>query len=183
MSEDTDETLMKAYALGDEQGFRTLYSRYEKRLSNFLNQRLSRSHTHLKNDLFQITWLKVHQARKSFDEKQKFSAWLFTIALNSLRDQTREKWSRDRMELNDTFASSEDGIDEQVIAQEIFTKLKEQLDILPSLQRDVLLLSDSEGFQSKEIAAILKITDGSVRQILFRARARLRTSMKEIYGS
>ncbi len=172
---------MALYAKGDVSSFDVLYFRYETRLFHFLNRRLPAKHASAAVDLFQGTWLKVHQARKTFDLDQKFSAWLFTIGLNVLRDHLSLK--RHEVEVPSPEDGNQDSSptqDKSLILKETLGSLDRFISRLDPIQKDILLMSDWEGFETKEIAKILKISDGSVRQHLYRARQLLRESVGEI---
>ena len=176
MNEQTDEALMKEYCNGDRRSFRLLYERYEKRLLGFLNRRLSGSKQDFVTDLFQITWLKVHQSRSRFDERQTFSTWFFTIALNALRDHAREARWHHEFSTDESLESYNLVVDphEKNDRLEQIQNLERILPELSVRQRDILLLSDWEGFTSKEVSEITKISDESVRQILSRTRSQVR---------
>ncbi len=172
-----DEDLMTAYSAGNKMAFQLLYGRYENRLLGFLRRRLSSRQMAIVPDLFQATWLKVHQARTKFDRTHKFSSWFFTIALNTLRDFVAE--ARHRFE-----APTDDEILSQaaVMPSEDFNhdlkRLETFLNRLSNLQREVILLSDWEEFSSKEIATMYATSDGAIRQIIFRTRKQLKTWME-----
>jgi RNA polymerase sigma-70 factor (ECF subfamily) len=61
-----------------------------------------------------------------------------------------------------------------VVAEQLAAHVRELLRQLPEAQRDVLILRDVEGFEPSEAAAILGVTDGNLRVLLHRGRARLR---------
>ena len=69
-----------------------------------------------------------------------------------------------------TFLEAKPLQDEVIIQNESMNEVNTALEHLPQVQRDILVLSDWEGFESKEIAKMLSISDGAVRQNLLRAR-------------
>ena len=171
----SDEELMTLYAQGSTAAFQQLYSRYEAKLYGFLRRRLSGKHQSAADDLFQLTWLKAHKNRKTFDPQHKFSSWIYTIALNSLRDYSkliRHEIERGGVEdqAEKVSEANETSQEQELLNKEILNKVNEVLEELPQVQRDILILSDWEGFDSKAIAKMLKVSDGAVRQKLLRAR-------------
>lgn len=166
---------MIAYCQGEKEAFLSLYERYETRLRRFFLRRLTTPFSEIANDLFQVTWLKLHQSRDKFNPQQNFATWIFTIALNNLRDHFRSPLAtREAEELpahTEAFAVDPESAS---IKREEFEKIQEGLAQLTDQQREVLLLSDHEGFPTKEIAKMLAMTDGAVRQLLFRGRNRVR---------
>lgn len=85
----TDEQLMEEYQLGSEASFTMLYNRYHKRLYGYLKSKgLSQV---IVDEVFQNTWLKLHNSRYQYVSKYKFSAWLFTMAYHLLIDCLRRE--------------------------------------------------------------------------------------------
>ncbi len=172
-----DEDLMTAYGAGNAMAFQLLYARYEDRLLGFFRRRLSSRQQSIAPDLFQATWLKVHQARTKFDRTHKFTSWFFTIALNTLRDFVGEARHRFEAELSDEVLSHTASSTSEELTHEL-KHLETLLDRLPSLQREVILLSDWEEFSSKEIAAMYATSDGNIRQMISRTRKQLKAWME-----
>lgn len=163
---------MQLYASGNSEAFSILYERFENRIFNFLNNRLSGKQKNLVPDLFQTVWLKVHQARTSFEPTQKFSNWVFTIAINSLRDHVARKQFEMEVELerDDQHHSLQANPEEIMITANEMSHLGKILEELTSLQREALLLMDGEGFSSSETGEMLGISEAAARQLVVRAR-------------
>lgn len=179
--EASDEELMRAYALGDESAFQNLYSRSAEKLYRFLWVRLGAAQGHLAEELFQRTWLKIHQARRSYDPSKKFSTWLFTIALNSLRDAVgaaHEKLPHGEFQ-EELAQHSEPSGEEACIRRDLIAQIHAFLFTLPESQRTAILLSDEEGLSSQEISEIMQVSDGAVRQLIRRARQAVRGRFTE----
>ena len=178
---ETDEELMIAYASGNEGSFGKLYKRYEARLYGFLFSRLSPKLRNLASDVFQKTWLNVHNGRKGFDPSKKFSTWIFTIAINALRDQISLKEERAPIDALDESLplASESNQEKEFEREELKQKLRKKIDDLPPMQREAVLLYELEGFSSAEVAGIMKLSDGAIRQLLFRARSTIKQKWRE----
>jgi RNA polymerase sigma-70 factor (ECF subfamily) len=176
----TDGELMCAYANGDEHAFGVLFNRYSPKLNLFLRLRLALKKSHLIDEIYQKTWLKIHSARKSFDSAKSFSSWFYTIALNTLRDevgQAAEKFVHE--EINDHESGSEVNTEELYILKESTEKVYAILAQLPENQRMALLLSDREELSSREIAETMGISDAATRKLISRARKKVRDSLAE----
>ena len=181
----SDEELMEDYrSNGSESAFKALYLRYERPLFGFIQKRLARSKAETVNDLFQKTWLKIHASRHRYNPEKKFSSWLFTIALNTLRDHVGS--SAERVvseELDDqTYAGGSESLSDeqerQLLLKEDWALAEAILARLPQTQREAFLLSEWEEFSAKEIGEILNISESGVRQLLFRARSNLKSALK-----
>lgn len=172
---------MGAYAQGDADAFSKLYRRYEGRIYSFFSRRLPIAKYDLSKDLFQKTWLKVHQARKSFDPSRKFSSWIFTVALNVLRDQLKLSSSKMEIQIDDDFASITDNeqIEERLVLQFELGRVQSALALLPEGQKQVLMLAEWEGLTGPEISEVMKISEVNIRQLLFRAKAKMRALLRE----
>jgi len=167
---------MEAYKKGDAKAFDEIYERYSSRLNRFIRFRLSQSHINFLDDLFQITWLKIHRARKDFNPESKFSSWAYSIAINTIRDHfalrrfKKELIAEDIDNISDVEPDPTWKID--------FEKVRIHLNQLPAIQREVLLLSDLEGFSSIEISQLLSLNSDAVRKIISRARKKIKESLE-----
>jgi RNA polymerase sigma factor (sigma-70 family) len=84
----TDEELMRSYQDGDYVAFQALYSRHSSRVYGFLfSQIRNRVQT---DDVFQATFLKLHQARHHYDPSFPFLPWLFTVTKSVMLDALRK---------------------------------------------------------------------------------------------
>jgi RNA polymerase sigma-70 factor (ECF subfamily) len=127
----TDEQLIEDYRAGDKSCFQILVQRHQRELYHFLVRFLGNRAA--AEDVFQETFLQVHQSANQFDPERKFRPWLFTIAANKARDLMR---SRARRPTNPLQASVNPGDDEG--AQ--FIDLMQSAEALPeeSLQKEEL---------------------------------------------
>ncbi len=180
--EDSDEKLMALYSSESSiTAFRTLFERHERPLFRFLHGKGSRLGTSVIEDLFQKTWLKVHEKRQSYDPAYKFSAWLYTIALNNLRDYIDLSSVKLEIDVEDFSKFSLQATDAE-------TQLEAKLDLerinlaaqdLTAIQRDVLTMVEIDGIPLAETAQKLSISQDSVRQHLSRAKKKLRAAINE----
>src|SRR5438477_319321 len=88
----SDEELLAAYREGDRGSFADLVGRYERELFHFLVRFLGDRAA--AEDVFQDTFLQVHQSADQFDLERRFRPWLFTIAANKARDLMRSQARR-----------------------------------------------------------------------------------------
>lgn len=177
-----DEVLMTAYAdKADTAAFSKLYLRYESKLYGFFFRRLSSDSRFLAADLFQKTWLKVHGARHQFDGHKMFAPWLFTIALNTLRDEWRiPKVIEPFEDLSDTEAlPAQDNVEKDLSIKQDLIRLEKALSQIPENQREILLLSEWEGFSARELGEVFQISEVAARQMVSRAKKKVREIMKE----
>jgi RNA polymerase sigma factor (sigma-70 family) len=128
-------------------------------------------------DLVQDCFLKLWQNRASVDSS-KIKSWLFSVAhhatINFAKAEAR-KTGLDNTEK--TLISTGSSSDSQSDLKEIIEK---SLQELTSLQRSIILLRDYEGYNYKEIGEILQLSESQVKVYLFRARKRMKDSIKTL---
>jgi RNA polymerase sigma-70 factor (ECF subfamily) len=137
-------------------------------------------------DLAQETWIRVLQRGSQYNGRQRFDPWLFAIARNLAIDYLRKKGKGvetaslpdddDAMLLVPTSwpspfeaaARSEDAI-----------RLAGQLEILPPLYREALLLRFQEDLSLAEMAQVLGAPTTTVTSRIYRGLAALRSAFEE----
>ncbi len=159
-----DDELMAAYQNGDEDAFAILYRRHSPRVYGFLMNRLrDRGQA---DDVFQATFLKLHQARSRYDPTFPFSPWLFTVCKSVLVDHVRKNQRR-----------REDSNDEAIErAADLRGERVDTIDLksLPAQQQTAIELRYAEGLPFDEIALRLETSPSNVRQIISRGIKKLR---------
>lgn len=117
-----------------------------------------------------------------------FKAWLLRIVTNACYDQLRIKQRRPTESLDDmlvepehdsTLRDESEGPEDFALRQELGGAIQSGLDSLPPDQRVVLILSDIEGMSYEEIADATRISLGTVKSRLSRARSKLRDYLVE----
>ncbi len=176
----TDEELMAAYVDGDHEAFRELFRRYAPVLLR-LTVRHLRSEE-LAREVVQQTFFQVHAARRDFRLDRKLRPWVFTIAMNLVREHYRKKKRRKETDLDEArepAAVIERGPLEQ---KERARLLRAALDRLPASQREVVELHWFEERPFVEVAAIVGSTEGAVRVRAHRAYKKLKELLDKELG-
>ena len=178
----TDEALFRAYREGDEAAFTALVERYAGELVQFLvKQTGSRAAA---EDVFQETFLQVHNSAGTFDLDRRFKPWLYTIAVNKGRDWHRRNARRKAVSLSanvgadgegqafvDLLASDVAEPDEGMQDAELRTRVKNVVDDMPEHYREILLLSYFQKMSYMQIAEALEVPLGTVKSRLHAAVA------------
>jgi RNA polymerase sigma-70 factor, ECF subfamily len=125
-------------------------------------------------DAVQETFLRVLRHRHSLDEVRDHRVWLIRIVWNIVLDRKRRAKTRpetdDVADLARVLPSNGLSAEQLTAAAQHHSHVLACVDKLPTKERQVLLLSAFEELNSVEIAAVLGITESSVRSRLFRAR-------------
>ena len=153
-----------AEAALDEGRFRALYEATAARLRGYL-RRVCGDAT-LADDILQETYLRLLRAQPGAGAEIETAAYVFKIATNLLYDH----WRRQRRERRffGLWPAAVPPRDTN-LAHDMGRWLLE----LKPQERALLWLAYVEGWSHEEIAEILGLRTGSVRVLLFRARARL----------
>jgi len=137
-------------------------------------------------DLAQETWIRVLERGSQYNGRQRFDPWLFAIARNLAIDYLRKKLKavqtvslpddRDEMLL---LPSSGPSPFEAAARSEDAMRLAGQLQILPPLYREALLLRFQEELSLAEIAQVVGAPVTTVTSRIYRGLAALRSAFEE----
>lgn len=182
MSEDKlEEQLLKRCRANDQAAFGSLINIYRKQLFSYL-LRLS-GNKMLAEDLFQETLIKVWKGLNNYNEQNKFSSWLFSIAHNVAVDSARSKEVRNKQKTtNDNYSyQSNSDPHSDFIATETREILMSAVDTLPDKQKEVFLLRLHSGMQFKEIAELTKQPLNTVLGHMHYAVSKIRKKVSKVY--
>ncbi|HVU46999.1 MAG TPA: RNA polymerase sigma factor [Terracidiphilus sp.] len=125
-------------------------------------------------DAVQEAFLRVLRHRDTLDEVRDHRVWLIRIVWNIVLDRKRRAKTRpetdDVEELARVLPSTGLSAEQMAAAAQHHAHVLACVEQLPAKEREVLQLSAFEELSSVEIAAVLGITESSVRSRLFRAR-------------
>lgn len=177
----TDAELVEDYLAHDTAAFRLLIERYHDPLLGFLVRLTGSRHT--AEDVFQDTFLQVHQSIESFDTSRTFKPWLFTIAANKGRDALRKLKRRRAVSLN-TPLGADSGAEMVDLLQinipdvsapldtaDLSVQVQAAIDTLPPRLREILLLAYFQRMTYAQIADAFEIPIGTVKSRLHAAVA------------
>lgn len=170
---DRETELMLRVKAGDRLAFSELYSLYQKPLVNYL-YRLCFNRA-LSEDLLQETFLRIWKAAATYEPTAKVSTYVFRIAHNLFLNEAAR-----RREMALEGADNEMRADpaSDLGRRELRLAVKKAIEGLPDGEREVLLLSEYNGFKYAEISEILGIPVGTVKSRMFSAMQRLKEALK-----
>jgi RNA polymerase sigma-70 factor (ECF subfamily) len=182
--------LVERFLAGDRGAFEQIVLRHQDRVVR-LCFRLLDSHQRAE-EAAQEVFVKVFGNLDRFRGDSQFSTWLYRVTINHCRNihahrsrrRERDHISLDRgsvredgthrvTELSDSAPTAED----ELLAEERLRQLREELEMLDPLWREILILRDVEGFSYEETAAALSLAAGTVKSRIHRARTELRRRM------
>jgi len=171
----SDEALMAAYVAGDAAAFRELFDRYAPQLYRLVRRRVGSDDD--ARDLVQQALLHMHRARNDFRADSRVRPWLFTIAMNLVREHYRKRGRRKEQPLERDAPLPPDNVETPGTldeAKERAARVRAALSRLPAQQREVIELHWFEHSPYEEIAAIVGASVAAVRVRAHRGYLRLR---------
>jgi RNA polymerase sigma-70 factor (ECF subfamily) len=186
----SDELLISQIRAGDQAAFLSLMDRYRDRI-------FSRVFHLLKNredaeEVTQDAFIRAHRGLENFRGDASFSTWLYQIATN-LAHNRYWYWSRrkrqqsfsleqpiqegETLTLEDLIPSTAADPSEEYLQNEWEAKIAEALPQLNTKHRQILEMRIRQHLSYEEIAQTLKISVGTVKSRIARARESLRQKL------
>lgn len=170
-----DIVLTQIAARGNISAFELLYERYHRRTYS-LCLRMTNSQTEAE-DLTQEVFIQLFRKIGSFRGDSAFSTWLHRLTVNQVlmhfrrRSVKNEKTSESGEMPEQTVSGTENPRKMPVLDR---IALKNAVAQLPPGYRNVFVLHDVEGYEHEEVANLLKISVGTSKSQLHKARLKLR---------
>lgn len=173
-----DLDLVRRALDGSQDAYRDLLLRYQRPVLSLIRRMVRNSSQ--AEDLAQEVFLKAFRALESFDQRRKFSSWLFKIAHNASIDQLRRRQldtvpleTRDRDQPDLVAVLADPGVEtpsSRVERRDLALAIEGAMASLKPPYREVVILRYQEGLAYEEIAEVTDLPLGTVKTHLFRAR-------------
>jgi len=152
-----DAPYAKAMKSGETYAFDYFFNKYAKIIYQFTLSFLKSEAD--SEELVQEIFIKLWDRRKNINPQRSFRAYLFTIAINSIRDffNIKAKENKFKLELYD-FLLGEKNEQEEINFHLYLKILDEQIELLPDKRKEIFIMHKKEGLTITEIAGILKIS-------------------------
>ncbi|MBN2105220.1 sigma-70 family RNA polymerase sigma factor [bacterium] len=175
----TDAALIERYLNGDINAFNTLIWRWEKPIYNFVLRTIG--NRELAKDLCQSVFIRMYKQLKTLKDPEKFSSWVYRIALNLCKDEFKKKrirrlvsfdaltdedtnQNRVKWQFQDRSARSPEDLMQH---QQVESIIKNALKKIPDEQRVVIVMKQYQGLKFTEIADILNEPINTVKSRLY----------------
>ena len=136
-------------------------------------------------DITQEVFMQAFKKLSGLKKVERFKSWLFTIAINRVRDFSRKKRFRllfqpsdagnDIKSLDTQICDQPEAIDE-LIKKDFWKQIGLIIDKLSRMEREVFLLRFLDLLSIKEISIVLKKSESTVKTNLYRALVKFRKS-------
>lgn len=130
-------------------------------------------------DACQEVFLKIWKTKSAFEDRSKYTTWLYSIARNTCLDLLKKNSKHLHEEIPEALPDQNGTPEKSYIAKEFEESVYSALGLLDTDMKAVLLLREKAGMSYSEIAETLGIAEGTVKSRISRAREML---LKKLEG-
>ena len=188
-----DRELIERFNSGEQEAFDILVQKHSGRAYQIAYGVLGKRED--AEEVAQDVFVRVYRALPRFRGDSEFTTWMYRIAVNLARNKYRWNKSRGGQRtfsidapiegLKDTNAAGIDlpaeslTPDEQISLDEFQQNISVELQQLPPLYREALVLRNVEHMSYEDIASVLGCKLGTIKSRIARAREELRKRLRE----
>ncbi len=177
-----DVVLVQRVLTGQRSAFRSLVERYQNYVFSVALQVIK--NREVAEEIAQDVFIKVYNQLGSFEQRSRFSTWLYTIAYRTSLDYARRKRLKTNsidqedsaLQLPDEAAASPSG---QLDQADLNDQLKAVLDELKPADALLISLYYFRERSVSEISEITGLTPSNIKTKLFRLREQLRDLLSQ----
>ncbi len=178
----SDADLIKL-AIKNPESFGILMERYQGPLFHYI-RRISQLPKEDTEDLLQEVFIKIYQKLNEYSETLKFSSWAYRIAHNHVIDCFRRANARPQTNTLEDYEwekiiHASIHIEKDIMDKDCVKKVKECIQSMPLMYKEILILRFVEEKEYEEIMDILKKTKGTVATLIRRGKDLLVKKMRE----
>ena len=182
----SDQVLLNHYLSGDRSAISQLIERHSRRVKDYIHMMVK--DRDVADDIFQETFIKAVRVidEGRYTDNGKFLSWILRIAHNQVIDHFRAQRQNKSVseaeagyDVLGTLKLSERTVEDSMVCEQIERDVRALGELLPSEQREVVIMRYFSGLSFKEIA---EQTDVSINTALGRMRyalINLRRMIKE----
>lgn len=182
MQDSTEQQALAQARQGHPEAFDVLVEMHSARLFSVCFSYLGNRQD--AEDCVQETLIKAYRGLKEYNGLSSFYTWIYRIAINTCLDFHRKNKRHASLSVDEALETEDSLIyqqipdqgplpDEQAETAEMTRLVREEIDGLPDYLRDIIILRDLEGLSYHELSEILRLSEGTVKSRLSRARHQL----------
>lgn len=165
---------------GRAEAYDYLVSKYLKRVVSIAWGFVRNAHD--AEDLAQEAFVKAYQTIGRFKTGEPFGPWIYRIVTNLSLDVLKHRKRVRQEELSDSAPGARrDLADLPAMTNELAVRIDAAIESLPEMQRIVARLHLVEGFEHSEIAAMMNLSEGTIRSHLSLGRGKLKEKLSDLY--
>lgn len=179
MAETISDIIQKAQT-GDLRAFQRLVQEHQQFAYRVAFRLLS--HDENARDAVQESFIRVWKHLKSYNNRVKFTTWLYRIVVNLCYDRMKSAYHRHICTHTDqtSILPDESDLENAVSNRDMVRWICYFSQDLPPLQKTIFVLRDLEDSKIRDIARILNISTSSVKSNLYYARCHIRKQMEKL---
>jgi RNA polymerase sigma-70 factor, ECF subfamily len=172
-----EDIQLVAQAKADPRAFDTLYNKYSKQVYNYFWYRIGHD-SDTANDLTQDTFIRAFQKLSAYEVRgYSYLTYLLRIAHNLLVNYWRDnKTLEDITQINEVPTELKQALEDAMDIENMWQDVQK----LPLLEKEVLLLRYRRELDIDEIAKIIDKSENAVNLLLSRARKRLKNHINRL---
>jgi RNA polymerase sigma-70 factor (ECF subfamily) len=174
----TDAEAVRRVLDGDVDAFATLVDRYYDRCARFAVRMLGNRDD--AEDALQATFLRAYRALDRYQDRDKFSAWLYRILVNQCRSLAARRSHRDRVFVREEAVLLNTPDESPRWSSESAEWVQRVLAELDPLLREAFLLKYLEELSYEEMSALTGVGVSALKMRVKRACDRLRDRWESI---
>jgi RNA polymerase sigma-70 factor (ECF subfamily) len=182
----TDQELVKAMLVGDQNALRELILKYQDFVLNTCYKVLRNKED--AEDIAQEVFLEAYKSVSMLRQEENLSFWLYRISFNKSINYYKRQHNvifrsvlniESLFRINQPDESEDSPVSSENPHEDLETKerreiLEKALDSLPANQKKAFILHHYEFLSYKDISSVLKISVSSVESLIFRAKTNLK---------
>lgn len=175
-----DDAQLAEWAKADPAAFGELYTRYVKKIYNYVYYRTGNHHD--AEDITARVFFRAMSHISSYrDRGVPFSAWLYRIAHNLVANWHRDRKRQNVVALDDYMMSSghSDFPEAMTESEDEQARLLASIRDLPPERQQLLILKFVEHLSNAEIGAIMDRTEGAIKSLYHRTLLSLRSILDD----
>ncbi|SHG84768.1 RNA polymerase sigma factor [Flagellimonas flava] len=168
-----EKQLIKKAIAGEQQSQKQLYNKFAPKMLGICRQYIK--DVHFAEDVMVDGFVKVFKNLNSFEHRGSFEGWVRRIMVRECISFLRKKQF---VVYDEETYLSKPAQDEGMTSAFDVEYVQQLIDELPEGYKMVFLLYAIEGYKHHEIAKMLKISEGTSKSQLFKARKMLQENLK-----
>jgi len=184
-TESSEQLLIDRVKQGDRAAFRKIVEdnkvrMYQVARSVLINKEYA-------EDVVQEAFIKAYRALPEFRNNASLATWLHRITFLTAIDFRRREKRNPTVEINTATMqnqiaarNSNEQYDIPIESKELRREINRVIQLLTPLEQSVFTLRHFQSFKIKDIAMIVERSEGTVKNILFRAIRKLRKELHEL---
>jgi RNA polymerase sigma-70 factor (ECF subfamily) len=173
----TDRAIIQEVLAGDVEAFSRLVDRHYDRCARIAMRILGNRED--AEEAIQDAFLRAFRALASYEDRERFSAWLSRILINQCRTIRTRVQRREEVFSHLDLADAELFADAEGV-ESAWPDLERALAQLPADQREAVVLRYSDDLTYEEMARITGAGESALKMRVQRAFARLRALLQEV---